>query len=228
MSRPSGRIEWYRTFYLILITTTTMFAKQTPFSIMLAPAGDAKHTGRQIGDSLERGLTLQFAEQLKKMLQNLYPHVRVTLSRFPGEIIYPLQNANFANRLDVNLYLSIHFYPEVKTKPRMFLYYCSCGDDFVTKTSDLFFCPYDQAHRINGPKTRSWSQHITQILTNDEHKKLFDFRGTHGLPFKPLIGIKAPALALEIGLQKKNDWNRYIQPIALSLGPIVQGNTGTG
>lgn len=227
LAKTDWRRWMYRTILFTFITTTTLLPAITRFSIMLAPAGDAKHTGRQIGDSLERGITLQCAEQLKKMLQDLYPNVRVALTRSPGETIYPLQNANFSNRLGDDCYVSIHFYPESRTKPQMFMYYFSYGDDFVTKTPDLFFCPYDQAHRINGPKTRSWSQLVAQVLTNEKHKKLFDFRNICGVPFKPLIGVKAPAFAFEIGLQEKNDWKRYVEPIALSIGQIVQANLET-
>ena len=201
----------------IFFLTTPLHAT---FSIMLDPAGDAKHTGRQIEDSLERGITLQCAQQLKKQLESLYPGIRVILTRFPGETIYPLQNANFSNRLDVDLYLSIHFYPETKTKPDLFLYYFSRGDEFVTKASDLMFCPYDCAHRINGPTTRSCAQQMATVFST--HEKLFDFHGPFGLPFKPLVGVKAPAIAIEIGVKEITDWRRYIEPIAQSLEPIVK------
>lgn len=204
--------------FLLLIFSSNAFAR---FSIMLDPAGDAKHTGRQIGDSLERGITLQFAEKLKKKLEKQYPDIRVILTRFPGETIYPLQNASFSNCLDVDFYLSIHFFPETKTKPDLFLYYFSYGDDFVTRVPELFFCPYDQAHRINGSITRSWANEIAKILMNDTHKKLFNVNSILGIPFKPIIGIKAPAIAIEIGLKEKIDWKKYIKPIATSLEPIV-------
>ena len=192
------------------------------FSIMLAPAGDAKHTGRQIEDSLERGITLQFAEGLKEKLEELYPNIRVILTRFPGETIHPLQNANFANRLSVDFYLSLHCFPETETKPRMFLYYFSYGDEFVTAPPQLCFCPYDQAHRINGKITRTWAKTMAKSLQADEFKRLFFFHGVCGLPFKPLIGIKAPALALEVGLKHKTDWQQYVEPIAKSLEGVIQ------
>ena len=66
---------------------------------MLDPAGDAQNPGRTIDDNFERGITLQFAEKLKEMLQEKFPTIRVVLSRTPGESLQPLQNANFANRL---------------------------------------------------------------------------------------------------------------------------------
>ena len=188
---------------------------------MFAPGGDAKNPCRPIGDSLERGITLQFCEALKKEVELLYKNVRVILTRFPGETIHHLQNANFSNRLDVDFYLSVHFFPEIKTKPNMFLFYFSYNDEFVTKIPDLYFCPYDYAHRINGKKTRSYAKKIATMLTSDLYKKLFDFHGPYGFPFRPLIGIKAPSIAIEIGLKEKTDWKKYIEPIAISLQTIV-------
>lgn len=43
--------------------------QQNIFTLMIDPAGDAKHAGRVIEDSFERGITLQCAEKLKKMLK---------------------------------------------------------------------------------------------------------------------------------------------------------------
>lgn len=36
------------------------------YTIMLNPAGDARHTGRRIDDTFERSVTLQYVEKLKK------------------------------------------------------------------------------------------------------------------------------------------------------------------
>ncbi len=216
--------NYLKTTFLLLFATMSCTALPSAhrFSIMLDPSGDAQHTGRQIDDSLERGITLQFAEALKKLVEELYPQVRVILTRFPGETIHPLQNANFANRLAIDCYVSIHFYQDTHTKPQLSIYRFSYGDDFVTKLPDLSFCPFDQAHQINSATTKAWCNSIANVLTRDEHKQLFDFYGVVELPFKPLIGIKAPAFALEAGLQNKNDWNRYLMPLALSLGAIIK------
>lgn len=103
----------------------------------------------------------------------------------------------------------------------MFLFYFSQADEFITKIPELYFCPYDAAHRVNGKKTRTYTQDLATTLTNDPYKKLFDFHGPFGFPFRPLIGIKAPAIAIEIGLKEKTDWQLYVEPIAESLQPIV-------
>lgn len=108
---------------LLLCTFTTLYS--SPFTLMLDPAGDAQYPGRIIEDCFERGITLQFVEQLQVIITERFPSVRVVLTRFPGETRQPLQNANFANRLDVDLYISIHCYPESKPKSQLYLYYFS-------------------------------------------------------------------------------------------------------
>jgi N-acetylmuramoyl-L-alanine amidase len=189
-----------------------------PFFIMLDPAGDAKHTGRTIDDSYERGLTFQCAEALKKALEERYP-VRVVLTRFTGETLEPLQNAHFANRLNVDLYISIHFYQSEQPLPQLSIYRYSHGNDFVTQKTDLAWHPYDQAYHINVKTTKSWAQQISIGLS--AYKQYMDCRGIFAMPFKPLQGIVAPALAFEIGLKKETDWRSIIDPIISSLQPII-------
>jgi len=196
-----------------------------PFTIMLDPAGDAQYAGRQIDDSLERGITLQFAEKLKYILESRYDGIRVVLTRVAGETLQHLQNANFANRFDVDFYLSIHFYQEKEVKPQMFLYTFSYNDDFITRRADLFFYPYDQAHLIKKDTTKIWADKMKQVFLQDEYKKIFDLQGFFRLPFKPLIAVKAPAIGLELGLRQKDDWVNYVDAFACSIGEIVKLNS---
>jgi len=196
-----------------------------PFSIMLDPAGDARSTGRIIDDGYERGVTLQCAETLKKQLEDRYgKQVRVVLTRFPGETLDPLQNANFANRLDVDIYVSIHFFQQSEQSSTLYMYYFLYNPitDIWSKVHRLSCVPYDQAHVMNINKTTLWTESFKNILKQDNYKKLFELKGPYGLPFKPLIGVRAPAIAFEIGLKNKLDWNRYTEPIMQCLSHLIQ------
>jgi len=188
---------------------------------MLDPAGDAQNTGRQIDDYLERGITLQFAEKLKPQLEKMFDNVRVVLTRFPGEAIEHLQNANFANRLDVDFYLSIHFYKEKAVKPHVYLYSFCRHDDFITKRPDLYFYMYDQAHLINREQTKACVAEMKNIFLCDNYKKMFEFCGVFNLPFKPLLAVKAPAVGIEIGLRKKEDWEKYLDVFVDCIEKII-------
>ena len=194
---------------------------QKVFTIMLEPAGDAKHTGRAIDDCFERGITLQFTEKLKKLLETEYANIRVILSRFAGESLEPLQNANFANRLDVDLYLSFHFFEEKEEKPILYLYHFVYNKitDYWSQNNTLQFILYDQAHHKNLTLTKKYAKHVHETLQS--FKKQFEVKAPIGFPFKPLIGIQAPALAIEVSLKSKDDWQRYLSPIVQSLKAIL-------
>ncbi len=193
------------------------------FTLMLDPAGDAKHAGRIIEDSFERGITLQFAEKLKKYLEIHDPSLRVILTRFPGESLEPLQNASFANRLDVDLYVSFHFYYEDAPKPELFVYYFlnDSTDCWQKPTVDLAFIPYDKAHRTKLSTTKKIATALEQSLKQKSYASLFEYKGTIGVPFKPLIGIVGPAIGIEISLKKKDQWSLYVTPLMQSLLQVL-------
>ena len=204
------------------LPASAFFGPTTPThvpSIMIDPSGDAQNPGRVIDDSFERGITLQCAEALKKELINKFENIRVVLTRFPGETVGNYQNANFANRLDIDFYLHIGFYQELDAKPKVYLYNFSYNDDFITKKNELTLCKYDQAHLFNYARTRQFGLILEEQLNT--FKKLFTNCHLSKLPFKPLIGVKSPAIAFEAGLQNKDDWQQYIKPLVASLEPII-------
>lgn len=209
--------------YMLSIYSSMIYG----YSLMLDPAGDAQHAGRMVHDTFERGITLQCAEQLKKKIESINPTIRTILTRFPGESVEPLQNAHFANRLDVDLYISIHCYQEKETKPQLSVYYVSYNDHFITKTYDVCFYPYDQAHRIQAQKTNDIVRILSTSLSQKKYARLYDFKGNHGLPIKPLIGIKSPAILIELSLKNSSDWQPYIEPIAHAIIHVVEHDETT-
>lgn len=210
---------------ILCICSSVTLTFQRTFTLMLDPAGDAQYPGRIIDDSFERGITLQCVEELQRVMTQRFPHVRVVLTRFPGETRQPLQNANFANRLDVDLYLSIHCYAETKPKSQLYLYYFSCNDTFLTQPSPYSLCPYDKAHLLNVRTTKAWGAMMEKVLRSPTYEQFFMFRGLYTIPFAPLIGIKKPAIAFEIGLKQKESWKQCIEPIIASITPLIEQQT---
>lgn len=177
---------------------------------MIDPAGDARDTGRTIGNNFERSITLQYAQSLAQELKHNH-HIKTVITRAPAELVPELQNANYANRLHVDLFVSFHFCPTEKPKPTVWLYRYAQANDFVQLHNTLAFYSYDQAYLFNNAITTSWATNIAQLL---EQEQLFATRGPFKLPFKPLVGIIAPAIAFEIELKQEQDWQQYVQPIA--------------
>lgn len=200
-------------FSFLLLTNFIVFCSRNNdnnFTIMIDPAGDAKNTGRQIDDSLERAITLQFAQKLKSEILDKFNNISVVLTRYSGESVENLQNANFANRLDVDFYFNINFYKETAVKSQVYIYTFSYKDDFVTKKPDLYFYSYDTVHIVNREATKNLANIVKDSFLSGDKAKYFDFCGIFNLPFKPLIAIKAPAIGIEIGLNNRDDWNNYI------------------
>lgn len=201
----------------------------TPVTILLDPAGDAKTTGRTIDDSFERSLTLQCAQQIKARLETQYArrNVKVVLTRFAGDTLEPLQAAQFANRLPVDLYMSLNFYASKQVPHPVYLYYFTYTPDLDIKdmnikhTQELAFYPHYQAYLLHRHETQQYVQLCSQALekTQNEHKLIC--QPSKGLPFKPLLGVTVPALACEIGIHKKNDWKNLVEPLTSALSTII-------
>lgn len=181
---------------------------------MLDPAGDAKHTGRHIDDLFERGITLQCAEKIKDIIEQRCPSVKVFLTRLPGDIVYDLQNAAFANRLNANLFVSINFYHTNEARPTLFLYTFSYADTFVHHSDTLAFHSYDTAHITHKDMTMLMTKTIMHELRKDQYQTLFSCSGPHALPTKQIIGICCPSMVIDAGLKDKLSWIYYTQPIA--------------
>ncbi|CAM6000384.1 unnamed protein product [Sphagnum balticum] len=197
-------------------------------TIMLEPAGDAQYTGRIIDDAFERGITLQCAQELKKILEGICKQTRVILSRFPGEVLEPLQNAAFANRLKTDLYISLSMYQLPASKSDSpaeiniyyFLYH-PVTDFWQRATTELACEPYHQAHKAASQTSKA----CADKLFNNLHKtKPFAGKMNHcaGLPVKPLIGITAPSLLIEIGLPHKDSWQLLVTQLAQQIAEIQE------
>lgn len=191
-------------------------------SIMIDPAGDARYPGRTIDDTFERGISLQCAEKLKQEIERTFSHIRTVLTRFPGETIEPLQNASFANRLHVDLYLSIHFYYNPDAHPQWHIYYFSYHptiDFWHYPQQTLLLTPYHAAHRQCINTTKKWAESLYNGL---KASSTCIAHAPYSIPFRPLIGINRPAIALEMCLPSKDRWGMYIRPLVDALGPIIQ------
>ena len=164
--------------------------------------------------------TFACAQAIKKKIEEQYKNVRIILTHTMQESVEPLHKAQFANQLAVDFYLSINFYQERAPRSSVYLYYFLYNPitDRFARSKNLFFYPYDQAHLISLTTTSTWADMIKNNLTQ-EHA--FEIKGPFGIPFKSLIGITTPALALEAGIKNKGDWNLYVEPIVKSLELII-------
>lgn len=191
---------------------------QKPFVLLIEASGDTSHPGRSIDDSFESAITFEIAQTIKQLLLERCSNLKIFLNRAVTETVAPLQNANFANKLDVDCYLSIHAFAETETKPRVYLYQFSYHDEFIAKDSGLSFFPFDKIYLLNQKQTSTWGKELKHAF---EKNNLWTVHGVYAFPFKPLIGIKAPALAIEIGLKNRSEWHNYCETLVNGIAQLV-------
>jgi hypothetical protein len=192
------------------------------YVVVIDPSGDAKRTGRKIGDNFERGLTLQCAEKIKEYVEMHAPYIKVIISRMPGDVVYDLQHASLSNRLNANLFINLNFYHCQEIKPTVFLYQFSYGADFACCNQGLVLHTYDQAYRINKTVGNEMGQLFKKSLAQQKYQSLFTIANIYHLPIKPLIGIVAPGLCIEAGLKNKEAWVHYVEPLAQGIMQVFE------
>lgn len=213
--------------FLLCIIMSYTFAvredKKQSRTIVIDPSGDAKRVGRRIGDSFERGLTLQCVEKIKEMIEERAPHIKVIITRMPGDNVYDLQNATLTNRLQADLFINLNFYFTQETKPTVHMYQFSYGNDFACCEQGLILHTYDQAYRINKDTTTAACQLFKHELSAQQYQSIYNVSGPYSLPIKPLIGVVAPSVAFDMGLKSKDWWHYYSEPLANAIIAVVDG-----
>jgi hypothetical protein len=162
-------------------------------TIMLDPAGDA----------------LSFAHALQMHIEQSVPGTRVILTRTANETVRPLQHANFANRLEVDLFLSLRCYEDSSTRPQLAMYTFSYGDYAPSRIQDLAFYTYDQAYLLASGTTQKYAHTMEDIFK--KYAKQFD-------------GVKAPAIGIEIGLKNKQSWQSFVVPLSEAVAEIINAS----
>jgi N-acetylmuramoyl-L-alanine amidase len=206
---------------IVLFTCLIYSNDHFPFTIMLNPAGDNQHAGRKLHDQYERGTAFQFAKNLEHELITLDPQIQVVLSHGPSQTLEPLQTANLANHLNVDLFITLHFYDEQALKSQIAIYYFQNQSYFYAPNGpELHFYPYTKAYLTNFNLTKRLAEQLQAKLQAAKYQESFRTQRALGLPFKPLVGIVPPSLGLELGL-KSADSSIFIKPVAASLIEVL-------
>ncbi len=209
--------------YLILLTLLLLSNTQATV-IMIDPAGHAKDPGRQLHHNYERAQTYKCAEALRDALEKK-PGIKVLITRVLGEEIVPLQNASFANRMQVDCFIRLHFYKQSEAKPSLSVYHHVTDPtiDFAKRNIDvLAFRPLDQAHYQNIHASLRMATTVRQYFQMPSTQKRLDCHGPFGIPLKPLVGIVAPAIVVELGLSNDDQWQDIVDDLQASICAACQ------
>lgn len=179
----------------------SIFENRKPFTLIIEASGDAINPGRTIGNSFENAISFNIAQHIKQISDSTTA-AKIYLNRTPTEIITPLANAQFANKLNADLYLSIHCYHHTHAQPRITLYQYSYHEPTIFKKGSLGFIPADKVNGINESQTHKWANELKMCLAG--HAEVV-VHGVYKMPFKPLMGIEASAIGIEIGMASEQD-----------------------
>lgn len=196
-----------------------LFGAKKPFSIVLEASGDAINPGRTIFNNFENSICFTLAQQIKQILDANYIPARIYLNRTPTEIITPLQNAQFSNKLAADLYISIHCYQCNHPQARIHLYQFSYHDPIIIKKNSLGFYRADQIYLLNETQTTQWIHEFKKIISEQSE---IEIHGVYALPFKPLLGIEASAFGIEIGIPHNANMNQIAYIISSALEEFIR------
>ncbi|MBT4856131.1 hypothetical protein HOM50_05035 [bacterium] len=195
------------------------------YTIMLSPQGDSKSPGRLTPDGTERGVTRLWAEQIKKALEVSNPHIRVVFSHNLGEQISQQEKANFANRLQIQLFISLLFFTD-DTLSLSPYYYGTNNIQMIGQPKSLTFCKQQHANVFSATTTPLYLNNIYKTLSSDPYLKNITVRCPVKAPLNCLMGIKAPAIAFEAGLKQSQDWRYYVKPIVQAIDALIKNLPG--
>ncbi len=195
----------------------------TGFTLLIEPSGDARHPGRSIHGSYERGLSIQLTELLKAALERKDPTLTILIPRLNSQTVEPFEQASIANRLHVDAYIALMLYEQQESNPQLALYtYANDPSDTQKKynPNNLQFVPFDQAH-IKEQKTSLGM--AEELLSSFKKKPVFTIMGNrvHTIPLKNLAGISAPHIALELSVQNLKQLHSYTQSLADALFSMI-------
>lgn len=189
-------------------------------TVILVPFGNNTLQGRSLKSNFESSIAHHFVRELQQELEKQFPEARIKISHEKTDILQPMQLATMSNCLSADLVLQFQFY--LDHEPKLYLYQSSYSNDFLSKCWDLSWCHADEAYLINKKSTTLWREKMAETLSNPDYARWFFTIKPHPIPLKPLTGIIAPALLIEIGLANDDDWKQFIAPLTESLKPIIQ------
>ena len=184
---------------------------------MLAPAGDAKEAGRKLAHGYERGVTLQLAEALKAKLKE--HGITVHISRSAGEEVPELGAASYANRAGVDKFVSLHVFKAREAKPHIDVYSLIYNPlvDGQLQHDEHAFVPLQEAHFGSVTHSKNFGEKVCSLLQRSENERLLSCSELVRMPFKPLCGVIAPAVGVEIGLASDEQWESLVAPLARAI-----------
>lgn len=187
--------------------------------ILIHPYGHAGLQGRKLFHETESSVTKKIAEYLCNKLNEESPCIAIQ-TKIKEKNFHPLQAASVSNRLNPALFISIHAFKTESIQPSITIYHLLIDPitDFSKRAFDNHtFTPLHSAHTQQIGLSQKIAKTLSESLHHEKYSKLLHIAGQFGIPFKPLVGIQAPAIAIEFGLGKDINLPPLLDPIISTL-----------
>lgn len=212
----------YRWIIVLFFAIAPLIAKnrQNQLHIMLDPAGDAQHKGRQLATCYERSVTLQLCETLKEKILQKVPDCTVTITRTAGEARSQDQRAQMANQLQPDLFVHISCFEDTALRPSLGLYYMLPTSNVLYSPAPYSLIPACKAGNKNAPQSKNIVQALEKCLNNKT--SWYTVQKPHAIPDARLASIMVPACTVEFGVSRTVPWTYLTEPLNAALLEILQ------
>lgn len=180
-------------------------------SIIIEPAVYAQEPGRSIEDTNERVIALKTAHQLKTLIEQLAPHIHVTVLR--TEHLSMEDRCTLINIKQPSFFLRLGAYEEPDELPHCDWYGHELHEPHAyPPCKEQNFIPLQYAS-LSTQATRDAL--MSSVIKNVQQSACVTTYTT--FPLKYLAGISAPALYLELGINSKHALKKLVEIIAQAI-----------
>ena len=208
---------------LILCILPKPYAQSKPL-ILLCAQGDAQTPGRKIRDSFEREQAHAFIQALGKYLHTQEAYA-LALTHEPSDKPETGRLISLSNKFNPDLFIKIYLTHTSSPKPLISLFYLTLNPltEAAYRTDYTHsLIPLKRAHIPSLQITKHYATCLKTALDKTTLQKKFTLCGPYGIPILSLVGITAPALAIELGINTPDQWKELIKPLAKSLSFLIK------
>ena len=209
-------------FFVLLFAAAFVpfYTMHAQFSIVVHPTGDARHTGRCMADGYERSYSSKIAHVVKKILQEEHAqNITISITHGVADVVEGLDNANRVNQAQPNLYIHIGCYPSTDQSLAINIYTPSLDPWYVADylvTDKNGWIAYEDVYKRHKRLTDEYAKKILSFLRVQPNKYGF-ISDVIACPYAPLLGIDAPAIAIEVAIRNDFDCAIYARALADAL-----------
>lgn len=219
----SLKLRIYLSIYLLFISLSH---KTLGLVVIIDPAGDSKITGRVFPDQYERNITMHCAECIKKILEEESSisknPLQIFITHTTGQIKKELEFQQFSNILEADFFIHISAVPKIACPPAIFLYRLNFSDQLaIQQKSSQLFIPFDEVHIQSSRASEQFGKNMYNYLNQEEFRRLYTIHNLLAVPCKPLIGVQAPGIMIELAVDSCATIDNLIPTLSLAIHQAI-------